>query len=278
VTQPALSRAIGLLEAEVGGLLFRREGKLTHVTDLAELLKPRLEGIIRETLNAKHLARRFLTCSNAGIRLGVMCTIGPRLFARFLADLRTRHPGIHISVLEGVPGRLLEKLEAGELDIAITALQAAPLGGEGIEPLYRERFMIAFAPMHRFASMPAVPIKAMEGEHYLKRINCEFWDYLTAVCDQCGVYLPVVHASEREDWILNMVAAGFGICFLPEQSAIVPGVLTRPIVEPEVFRDIGIVRAPAARDTPAISSFAETAHDFDWTRPAEALRLVTQGS
>jgi LysR family transcriptional regulator, hydrogen peroxide-inducible genes activator len=34
VTQPALSRAIQQLEDEVGGLLFRRERNLTHLTDL----------------------------------------------------------------------------------------------------------------------------------------------------------------------------------------------------------------------------------------------------
>ena len=34
VTQPALSRAIKILEEELGGLLFRRERDLTRLTDL----------------------------------------------------------------------------------------------------------------------------------------------------------------------------------------------------------------------------------------------------
>ncbi len=40
VTQPALSRAVQQLEDEVGGLLFRRERNLTHITDLGALLRP----------------------------------------------------------------------------------------------------------------------------------------------------------------------------------------------------------------------------------------------
>src|SRR4029079_17272035 len=43
VTQPALSRAIQQLENEVGGLLFRRERSLTHITDLGALLRPRMQ-------------------------------------------------------------------------------------------------------------------------------------------------------------------------------------------------------------------------------------------
>ena len=34
VTQPALTRAVQKLEDELGGLLFRRERHLTHLTDL----------------------------------------------------------------------------------------------------------------------------------------------------------------------------------------------------------------------------------------------------
>ena len=37
VTQPSLSRAIKLLEEELGGLLFYRERESTHLTDLGHM-------------------------------------------------------------------------------------------------------------------------------------------------------------------------------------------------------------------------------------------------
>ena len=40
VTQPSLSRAIKLLEEELGGQLFRRERESTHLTDLGNLVRP----------------------------------------------------------------------------------------------------------------------------------------------------------------------------------------------------------------------------------------------
>ena len=43
VTQPSLTRAIQKLEEEFGGLLFRRERALTHLTDLGRLMLPHLE-------------------------------------------------------------------------------------------------------------------------------------------------------------------------------------------------------------------------------------------
>src|ERR1043166_5326779 len=40
VSQPALTRAIQQLEEEFGGLLLRRERKLTHLTDFGRLIEP----------------------------------------------------------------------------------------------------------------------------------------------------------------------------------------------------------------------------------------------
>ncbi len=88
VTQPALTRAIQKMEAEFGGLLFRRERNRTHLTDLGQLVRPHLERALRQTETATKTARGFLKLENASINLGVMCTIGPLLFMSFLSRFR----------------------------------------------------------------------------------------------------------------------------------------------------------------------------------------------
>src|SRR5690349_12456388 len=80
VTQPALTRAIHKLEEEMGGLLFRRERKLTHMTDLGNLVRPQLEQILKQSQQARSTALNFLHLRDAPLRLGVMCTIGPVRF------------------------------------------------------------------------------------------------------------------------------------------------------------------------------------------------------
>ena len=57
VTQPALSRAIQQLEDEVGGLLFRRERNLTHITDLGNLLRPRFQQVLGRLVSAAQMER-----------------------------------------------------------------------------------------------------------------------------------------------------------------------------------------------------------------------------
>src|SRR3569833_1482091 len=105
-TQPALTRAIQKLEEELGGLLFRRERKLTHLTDLCNLVRPQLETILRQSEQARSTAQSFLQLRDAPLRLGVMCTIGPVRFVSFLSRFGADHPGVEVSLTESIPDEL----------------------------------------------------------------------------------------------------------------------------------------------------------------------------
>jgi DNA-binding transcriptional LysR family regulator len=265
-----LSRAIQQLEAEVGGLLLRRERNLTHITDLGQLMRPHFEQIISELTKVKHEAKRFLTLESASLRLGIMCTIGPIRFAGLLSDFTNRFPGITI---EGIPSELADKLTKGEIDVAI---MASPDGfNERFDwlLLYRERFLIAFPKGHRYAEMDAIPMKETKGENYLRRLNCEYWDYLTELSDARGADVNLCFSSEREDWIQYLVAGGLGICYLPEFSTVAQGIETRPVVDPEVSREVCLVTMAGRRHSPAVSSFVKSVRSF----PFPASRYDTAG-
>lgn len=264
VTQPALSRAIQQLEQEIGGLLFRRERNLTHLTDLGALLKPRFQEVVNNLTAVRMDADRFLTLEDSALTVGVMCTIGPTRFTGLMASYRVNHPGVQIKLVEGVPSGLVERLEAGELDIAIMSASDGFPERFDIEPLYREQFMLAFPTGHRFETMNAVPLSAVEGEPYLRRLNCEYRDYLAGLCEEHGFNVSLSYESEREDWIQNMVAAGLGICFIPEFSAVVPGIHTRPVVTPEVWRDVCLVSVAGRRFSPAVTSFVRAVKGYSW--------------
>jgi DNA-binding transcriptional LysR family regulator len=217
---------------ELGGHLFHRERNQIRVTDFGRLMRSHLEQVLRQTNTAKVAAQSFLKLEAAPLTLGVMCTIGPLRFVGFLNDFREHHPGIEVSVIENVPGRLSELLLGGTLDIALMA-QPSPFDARlNVAPIFWERFGLAFPVGHRFEQRNTLHVTDVRGENYLSRINCEYRDYLGELCSRHGVTIRRAYRSEREDWIMAMVAAGMGICFLPEFSAIHPGVRHRLVAEP----------------------------------------------
>ncbi|WP_265519641.1 LysR family transcriptional regulator [Nitratireductor luteus] len=265
VTQPALTRAIQKLEAELGGLLFHRERNHVQLTDFGRLMRSHLEEILRRSEAAKETARGFLKLEAAPLALGVMCTIGPLRFVGFLNAFHERHPGIGITVIEGVPGRLTELLLEGKLDVALMA-QPGPFEKRlRPESIYSERFGLAFCTGHPFEMRNMLHLSDVEGEPYLDRINCEYSHHIDVLCGERGIRITTAYRSEREDWIMAMVAAGMGVCFAPEFSVCLPGVCHRPVADPGVVREVSLVSVARRTSSPAVRAFTEAVCNYEWT-------------
>jgi DNA-binding transcriptional LysR family regulator len=268
VTQPALTRAIQKMEEEIGGLLFSRERGNIHLTDLGRLLEPQFAEMLERAHAAKSAAARFLRLEGAQLSLGVMCTIGPLRFAGFLAKFHAAHPGIELSLIEGVPARLSDLLISGELDVAVMAQPegfAEPLRATA---LYDERFTIACSHSHAFAHRNAIPLADMQGQIYLQRINCEYRDNLAELLTRRGVEILRSYRSEREDWIQIMVAGGMGVAFLPEYSALLPGLLTRLVIDPVISRQICLVTVAGRRWSSPVSALIGELRQYRWPHSA----------
>ena len=264
VSQPSLTRAIQKLEAELGGLLFRRERAATHLTDLGLLVRPQLEQIAKDAAVVKSTANSFLRMKNAPLSFGIMCTIGPLRCVGFLSRFQQDHPGIELTLTEDTPPRLTELLREGKIDVAVMA-QPGPFPERfDVHLLYRENFVVGFPPGHRFEAMNAVRVADVGGESYLSRINCEYYDQISDICVKCNAPLKDAYRSEREDWIQSMVMAGMGICFLPEFSPTMPGLHTRRMIEPEVVRPVSLVTVSGRRFSPAVATFVKALKAYKW--------------
>jgi LysR family hydrogen peroxide-inducible transcriptional activator len=264
VTQPALTRAIRKIEEELGGLLFSRERNNTHMTQLGRLIEPHLTEVLSRTGEVKDIASRFLKLEKADLAVGVMCTIAPLQFVSFLGRFRADNPGVEVTLLEAVPERLCNLLLKGEMDVALMARPS------GFEPplqateLYSERFVVACSAGHRFATKINVPMAELEGEFYFNRINCEFADVLGDMVRAQGITLMRSYRSERDDWILTMIAAGLGVCFLPEYTASFPGVIGCPVTSPSVARQVCMVTVGGRRVSSPLKAFVQAVQGYSW--------------
>src|SRR5262249_52114287 len=124
VTQPSLTRAIKMLEEELGGPLLHRDRRKTDLPALAQVMLPQLERLRPTLQSVKTTAASLLNLRDAPLKLGLMCTIGPLRFAGFLSRFRSQQPGIRLSLIERKPSDLAAALHGGELDVAVMA-QAA---------------------------------------------------------------------------------------------------------------------------------------------------------
>jgi LysR family transcriptional regulator, hydrogen peroxide-inducible genes activator len=274
VTQPALSRAIKLLEEELGGTLLCRERASTHLTDLGHMIRPHLQSLFDHSMQVKHLSQDF--AQKAPLKLGIMSTISPDEIIDLIANIRTRHSEVELKLCDANAQDLRTRLLAGDLEVVIYALPGEePDERTHLIPLFREQMVLAVHHGHRLAKARAFPVQEMNGESYIHRINCEFAGYADHILQQQGVTCTPTYWSERDDWTLAMVAAGLGFAFMPENMVKHPGVVALPVAEPEFWRQVNLVSVRGRRYSPGVGSLVREAMRKTWfgkrPRPASVV-------
>jgi DNA-binding transcriptional LysR family regulator len=264
VSQPALTAGVKKLEEEIGYELFHREGRRVILTELGRMVKPHLEQVLGETETAREIAKNFKLLRQVPLRVGVMPTIGPMRLARFFESFRARTPGVELAIREASLERLAQELERGDLDLAIVSAPAGLSDTYRTEPIYRERYVVVFAPGHRFERLNAVALSDVSKEEYVDRLACELRETVMAVCADRKIELYAKFRSEREDWVQAMVLANLGFAFMPEYSLTMQGLLQRPLVDPPVERIVLVADVRGRSRTPAAQLFVQGMRGFRW--------------
>jgi DNA-binding transcriptional LysR family regulator len=259
ISQPALTKSIRKLEAELGGPLFYREGKRLLLSELGELMRPRLSAVLDGMDAAAEAATSFRLLRKAPLKIGVMSSIGPLRLSPYLAEFEQRHPGVELELYIGNFEETRHRLESGDLDLAVMTAPDGLSDRYHSERLYDEHYVVGFPAGHRFTSLDAVRLSDVSGERYVDRLACELREMVVALCDERCIDLYAVFRSEREDWVQAMVASGLGFAFMPECSITHQGVVTRPLVEPDVVRVVELARMRGRRLSPAAKAFVDGA-------------------
>jgi len=280
VSQPSLSRAIQLLEGEFGGQLFRREHSRTHLSDLGKMIRPHLETVYNAAKKAKDLSSDVTKMQRTPFKLGIMSTISPNEIVDLIAALEARYEGLELRLCDASAADLRKRLLVGDLEVVIYALPGEEADERThVQPLFSEQMVIAVNRQHRLANEVGFPVKELNGEHYIHRMNCEFAGYADHILQEKGVTCTPTFWSERDDWTLAMVAAGLGFAFMPANSVNHPDVVGIPVIEPEFWRQVNLVTVRGRPYSPGVGALVREAMRKKWFgKRAIAVQSIQEGS
>jgi DNA-binding transcriptional LysR family regulator len=264
VSQPALTRAIQQLEHELGGPLFHRERGNTHLSELGRMMLPYLETIHAQTRAAREQAKAVKKLEGTTLTIGTMCTIGPQLIAGLLIRFRAAHPEVEVQVVDAGAPDMIDKLEKGELEIAVVGVPEELPDTLHQVPIFEEKFVILLPPNHRLCAKNPVRAADLHDEPYVSRSNCEVFEPVRADLNGRGVFMRQVFSSPRDDWVQGMIKAGLGLGFFPEFAVSDPDLVVRPLVEPSYSRTIYLATVRGRPHSPAVGAFVQESRRFPW--------------
>lgn len=216
VSQPALSRSIARLEAELGQPLFDRQGRQLALTDAGELLRSRAEQIV--ALVDDSLAGLTDNGQTGRVRVGAIPTIAPYFLPAVLRLFRDRHPQASVTAIEETTARLLQRCQHGEVDVA---LLAAPIAAPHLdsEPLFDEPLWLVLPAGHELAGRAAITLADVRAYPFvlLDETHC-LSDTVVSFCRQRSFEpLTVQHTSQLAT-VEELVALGHGVSLIPEMA------------------------------------------------------------
>ena len=271
VSQPSLTRAIRKLEEEMGSPLFDRHRNGTTLTELGAIMLPHLMAIATQADMAADHAAIHARSTRTTLRLGVMCTISPAPLLGLVKAMCVAHPEVMLRITDFTARQLESLILDGNLDVALYAETGKLNERLHYSPLFRERMMIVLNSDDPFAAKFAVRHSDLHDRKYINRSNCEY--NAAAIWGAEENRWEIAHTSDRDDWVLAMVAAGMGFGLLPAFSVRHPDVKVLPLTEPDVWREVSIVTVRGRRHSSAVGALVREAIGIKW----DAIGYVESG-
>ena len=215
VSQPSLTRAIKLLEEELGGELFRRERNLSHLTDLGSRMLPLMQQCYDTAQGVRSLATAMKKGEIATLRVALSRTVDMALLIPFLSELMRAMNGLELKFLRGTADEIAEIMKQGDADLAISGPIAASWERFDARPLFTERFALFVNAGHRLASRETVDIDDLRQERLLSRTYCELAEPLAAQLRSLGLATAHGHEVSSERDLISLLEGNMGIAIAP---------------------------------------------------------------
>ena len=256
VSQSTLSAGIQELEDLLGAPLLERTKRTVVPTALGRDLADRSRDLLKGAEELMDVAQAAREPMAGPLHLGVIPTVGPFLLPRALPQLRETFPKLQLYLREDQTARLLERLNAGELDAVLLALPYA-LGDLEVMDLGEDRFSVVYPADHRLPAPGAATPADIASENLLllEDGHC-LRDQALAACELESARRNTAFNGTSLHTLAQMVANGLGVTLMPQMAldaGIVRGldVAVRPMADGTSHRRIGLVwrRTSARKET-----------------------------
>ncbi|HRA78107.1 MAG TPA: CysB family HTH-type transcriptional regulator [Burkholderiaceae bacterium] len=232
-SQPAVSRGILELEAELGVDVFVRHGKrILGLTEPGKEVLARAERVLAEIDGIERVTADFRARDAGELRVATTHTQARYVLPAVVREFRKRYPAVRLALLQGSPRQITQSVMSRDVDFAIAT--EVPEEAEGLVsiPAFEWEHVVVMPSKHPLAGQPLslqalvkYPIVTYVEEFAgRRRIDRAFAD--------AGLRPDVVLAAIDSDVIKTYVGVGLGV-----------GIMTG--LAWDAARDRGLVAVPA---------------------------------
>ena len=216
ISQPTLSSAIHNLETELGGVkLFEKTGRNVRLTDEGKFYREKVDAALQELHSASRMLRDSKISAPVVIRMGYVSGTLNGLVAEKIARYGQENKRIRFHLTESSAENLMDMVRQETLDMAIVDSTDRDRSLH-FRMLKQREFYVAFPIHHPLANNSFIEPQDVVHEPQIVfnyNVGKSFKEWASGAPTDESVLCTVDTAHSA----LDLVAAGVGIAFIPNQ-------------------------------------------------------------
>lgn len=224
ISQPALTKQIQQLEAQLEVKLFLRSKRKVALTPAGEYLMKEAEYMLNHIEKVTDAVRRKAHGEEGEIRIGFVGSAMQEVIPDLLEQLHRNHPDLHTSLHELDNRSQLEALGNDKLDIGFVRLESIH-SGFAAQVVSEDSFSLVVSNKHEIGPDHFEDLTQFAKEQFIFFSNDysqEYFDKIYSLFDDHGFVPRVSHRSVHSNTIFRLVERKLGVAIVP--SALAHGV------------------------------------------------------
>lgn len=266
ITQPALSRAIALLEQDIGVTLFDRSTAKVALTRAGRTFVVECDRVLNTLAHAVEETQRVARGDIGSLAIGYTDTAIAGVIPDIIETFRQVVPGVTILLRQMPTCAQINMLRGGQLDVGLMTGPSDDAAFSTV-PVQRDRLVALVPKVHKLANQASLRLRDLAPESFVLGDPNDWVVYnrnLMQICEDAGFAPRIVQTAPEVQAIIGLVSCGLGVTVMPQSHAVF---LNTRTVALEIEDDIAPMLTEAVwiegRDHPALDRFASHLRSYD---------------
>lgn len=215
ISQPSLSSAIHHLEDELGGVkLFEKAGRNVRLTEEGRFFREQVDAALQQLQNATVTLKESMVSAPVAIRMGMISGTLSGTVAREITEYTHKNSRIRFHLTESSSMSLMDMVRQEKLDVALVDTTNRDRSLH-FRKLYQQDFYVALPANHPLAGAESIRSHQLASEPQIAFDTDAENSFGQWASGQTGPENTVCSVNTA-DAALELVAAGLGVCLVPE--------------------------------------------------------------
>lgn len=246
VTQPAVSRMIADLEADVGSTLFHRQRGRFELTPQGHRFYQEAVRALAALQEVDHLARELRADDQRRIRVIAMPGLPAEIVPQAVAAFAPAYPGVRVSLQNSFRTAMEAAIAAGAFDFALATLPMN-VPAARITHLATLRAVCVVPRASPLAARPVIRAEDLRGQNFISQArDALVRRHVDQLFERLAIPRTLDYETQDGTVMIGMVAAGLGATITHPlfRAAPLEGVAVRPF-EPAIPITYAMLRSRA---------------------------------